>query len=339
LHFVLANTEFAMNGAALLLFRWAQHLAGAGHRITALHNQTTEGPLRDAYRALGIELVERISIDSSMLVVCNTLMAAPFVVQVASRARIIWWIHEGEIGLQLLAANPSWIPAFSRASAIIFPSAHIRDRVYRSFLFGVQERRTHIVPPGLDPFISDTPTIANPSGRVQIICVGSVYPRKRQADLIHAVAKLTDVDVHCLFVGKLTALEDDARQVARQRPQLFTFAGELPHDEALRLTAGADIFALPSASECLAIAPLEAGLRGKPVVLSDLPAHEGVWRHGQNALMHPVQDVDLLAHMLRILAIDPGLRQRLGKAARQTAASFRNDVFHARLGMVVASVV
>lgn len=343
MHFVLINTEFAMNGAALLLFRWARHLAQAGHRISAMHDKNAVGPLREAYLAAGVELGEQFVVDGSMVVVCNTLMAAPFVLRAAPHARTIWWIHEGEVGLRMLASNPSWIPAFSAAHAIIFPSAPVRDRVYRSFLFGVPEPRLHLVPPGLDPVTVAVPTSADAAQplhreRIRIICVGSIYPRKRQADLIHAMVKLADLPVECLFVGKATALEDDAQQCVRQTPQRFIFAGELPHDEALRLTAGADIFALPSASECLPIAPLEAGLRGKPVVLSDLPAHEGVWRHGQNCLTHPVGDVDLLAHMLRILATDPALRARLGKAAMQTAASFRNDLFNARLSMVITGL-
>jgi len=57
-----------------------------------------------------------------------------------------------------------------------------------------------------------------------------------------------------------------------------------------------------------------------------------------NCLMHPVGDVDLLAHLLRVLATDAPLRARLGAAARRTAAGYRNDMFLARLDMVLASL-
>jgi glycosyltransferase involved in cell wall biosynthesis len=340
MHIVLLNTEFSMNGAALLLFRWAEHLAKAGHRITGVHQAAAEGPLRDAYLAIGAELTERCVVDRNMVAVCNTLMAAPYVQQVAGAARTIWWIHEGEISLGLLASNPNAIAAFRRAHAIILPSAAIRDRVYRSYLFGVPEQRVHIVPPGIDPIgaPSRDPGPAPPERPVRLISVGSVYPRKRQADLIRAVTRLVDLPIECLLVGKVVKLEDDAVQLARQDPKRIKFAGELPHARAMQLLDRADIFALPSGSECLPLAPLEAGLRGKAVVLSDLPAHEGVWRHGMNCLMHPVSDVDLLTHMLRILATDGALRDRLGAAGRRTASGFRSDVCLARLDTVLTGL-
>jgi glycosyltransferase involved in cell wall biosynthesis len=340
MHIALLNAEFAMNGAALLLFRWAEHLARAGHRVSALQLIPDSGPLRDAYLACGVELPEHLAIDRSMVVICNTVPAAQAVAAVAPNARTIWWIHEGEIGASLLTANPGSIEAFSRAAAIIFPSATIRDRVYRPFLSGVPEQRLHVVPPGLDwPAPDDAKSAESPPDQpMQVAVVGTICPRKRQADLIRAVARLPDLPLQCLLVGRLVMLESDAVELARQAPQRFRFAGEVSNAEALRLISRADIFALPSESECFPLAPLEAGLRGKPVVLSDLTGHAGIWRHGRNCLMHPVSDVDRLMHALHSLAIDPALRVRLGEAARRTAKSFPSDLFFSRLDMVLASL-
>ncbi len=336
---VLLGTEFNMTGAALLLFRWAVHLRRRGHDVVAVHDANVTGPLREAYLAEGIELSERFDVDSRMLVICNTVMAARYVLQTAPTARTVWWIHEGEVGLPLLIKNPGSGRAFSAAHAVIFPSAAIRDRVYRSFLLGVPEARLHVVPPGLDP-LDAAPQAPDPSPDrpIRVITVGSIYPRKRQADLIRAVARLSDLPLECLLVGGMVQLEKDAVDLFEASPGRFAFTGQLAHAEALRLIGRADIFSLPSGSECLPIAPLEAGQRGKAVLLSDLPAHEGVWRHGVNCLMHQAGDVDLLAHLLRVLATDAGLRARLGAAARRTAAGYRNDMFLARLDMVLASL-
>jgi glycosyltransferase involved in cell wall biosynthesis len=338
---VLLGTEFSMTGAGLLLFRWAAHLRRRGHDVVAVHDaKAAAGPLRDAYLAQGVTLAERFDVDSSTLVICNTVMAARYVLQTARTARTVWWLHEGEVGLPILTKNPGSEQAFKAAHAVIFPSAAIRDRVYRSYLLGVPETRLHIVPPGLDALdpaqqVAEAP----PQGRpVRLISVGSIYPRKRQADLIRAVARLTDLRIECLLVGAMVQLEADAAALAKAAPDRFAFAGQLAHAETLRLIGRSDIFALPSGSECLPIAPLEAGQRGKAVLLSDLPAHEGVWRHGLNCLMHQPGDVDLLAHLLRVLASDAALRTRLGAAARRTAAGFRNDLFLTRLDMVLASL-
>jgi glycosyltransferase involved in cell wall biosynthesis len=335
---VLLGTEFSMNGAALLLFRWAAHLRRQGHDVVAVHEAAAVGPLRDAYLDRGVTLAERCSVDSGMLVICNTVMAARYVLQTAPTARTVWWLHEGEVGLRLLVHNPGAEQAFRAAHGIIFPSAAIRDQVYRSYLLGVPEARLHVVPPGLDP-LDPAPVEAELQDRpIRVVSVGSIYPRKRQADLIRAVARLPDVPIECVLVGAMVQLEDDAMALARAAPDRFAFTGQLAHAETLRLVGRGDIFALPSASECLPLAPLEAGQRGRAVLLSDLPAHEGVWRHGVNCLMHPIYDVDLLAHLLRVLATDAALRARLGEAARRTAAGFRNDLFLARLDMVLASL-
>ena len=335
---VLLGTEFGMTGAGLLLFRWAAHLRRGGHDVVAVHDPKMAGPLREAYLAQGVTLAERFDVDHNMLVICNTVMAARYVLQTARAARTVWWLHEGEVGLPLLIKNPGAEQAFGAAHAVIFPSAAIRDRVYRSFLLGVPEARLHVVPPGLDPL--DAAPVADPSPDrpIRVITVGSIYPRKRQADLIRAIAGLQDLRIECLLVGGMVQLEKDAADLVKASPGRFAFTGQIAHAEALRLIGRADIFSLPSGSECLPIAPLEAGQRGKAVLLSDLPAHEGVWRHGVNCLMHQAGDVDLLAHLLRVLATDAPLRTRLGAAARRTAAGYRNDMFLARLDMVLASL-
>src|SRR5580700_6228094 len=234
---VLLGTEFNMTGAALLLFRWAAHLRLRGHDIVAVHDANVTGPLRDAYQAEGIELSERFDVDGRMLVICNTVMAACYVLQTAPTARTVWWIHEGEVGLPILVKNPGAGRAFAAAHAVIFPSASIQDRVYRSFLLGVPEARQHIVPPGLDPF--DAASIAAepspPHRPIRVVAVGSIYPRKRQADLIRAVARLSDLPIECLLVGAMVQLEADATELVKAAPKRFAFTGQIAHAEALRL--------------------------------------------------------------------------------------------------------
>src|ERR1700728_778079 len=99
---VLLGTEFNMTGAGLLLFRWAAHLRRRGHEIIAVHDANMTGPLRESYLAERIALAERFDVDNRMLVICNTVMAARYVLQTAPTARTVWWLHEGEVGLSIL---------------------------------------------------------------------------------------------------------------------------------------------------------------------------------------------------------------------------------------------
>ncbi len=326
-----------MNGAAVLLFRWARHLASSGFRVTAVHNADAAGPLRDQYVAAGIALTSVFRVDNDMIAICNTIVTAPYVLELAAHIPTIWWLHEAETGLARLLEHPEDIAAFTTAGAIVIPSEIIRDTVYRPFLMEVPAGRVHIVPPGFDP-PDAAETSENRSDRIEVICIGVVDSLKRQSDLIRAAARLRDLPIYCVFIGGRLELEPDAAALADRAPERFRFCGEQPHAETMRLLARADILCHPSASECLPLAPLEAGLRSKPLILSDIIAHEGIWRHGVNCLMHPRADADLLAHMLRVLATDAPLRARLGEAARKTASAFRHDIFVTRLGMVLASL-
>ena len=55
---------------------------------------------------------------------------------------------------------------------------------------------------------------------------------------------------------------------------------------------------------------------GRPIVTADGPAPRELLTDGVDALLVPPGDPDALADALRRLAADPGLRARLGAAAR-----------------------
>ena len=115
----------------------------------------------------------------------------------------------------------------------------------------------------------------------------------------------------------------------------------LPPEAVQRLYRSADVFALPSADESMPIAPIEAAWHGVPVVLSDLECYDGVWKHGVNALLHPVGEVELLAWYLRMLIASPAMGQKLAKAARAVVTGFgptqTTSLFNAILEGVVAA--
>lgn len=240
-------------------------------------------------------------------------------------------------GLISCRARQTSPPAFGQARIIILPTPVLRDRIYRSYLLRVAEERLTVVPYGVD--VPAAPHTRRTEGPVRIIAVGSIYPRKRPLDLLQALPALDGLPVELHFVGRNHGLEPEFDRLAAAAEGRVHLHGEIDNEAALALVDRADILALPSASECLPIAPIEAGLRGVPSVLSDLAGHEGVWRHGQNCLMHPVGDVALLGHMLHVLASDAALRQRLGTAAKMTARRFRTDLMMARLDLALASAL
>lgn len=155
-----------------------------------------------------------------------------------------------------------------------------------------------------------------------------------------------DVDT-VLFLGRLdlekgldVALAAWA-QVVRRRPGVqLVLAGAGPSEATLKAQAGqlglgdtvrflgvsatpeallkgSDVFLLPSRSEGMSNALLEAMATGLACVATRIGGNLELLRHGENGLLVRPDDAESLAHSLLGLLDDPGLRRRLGAAARE----------------------
>ena len=169
-----------------------------------------------------------------------------------------------------------------------------------------------------------TPGEAAPkaAGGIRVLCVGSVYPRKRQSDLVQAVARLRGPPLECVLVGDVHTLDEPGASIAQADSVRYRLTGGLAPEQVQALYRSADVFSLPSEDESMPLAPVEAAWHGVPIVLSDLACYQGVWKHGHNALIHPVGDVEMLAWCLRMLIESGELRGRLIEGARRVTAQF-----------------
>jgi glycosyltransferase involved in cell wall biosynthesis len=78
----------------------------------------------------------------------------------------------------------------------------------------------------------------------------------------------------------------------------------------------ADAFVLPSLSEGVSNALLEAMAHGLPCIATDIPGNADLIRDRETGLLVRTGDADALARAMLELAADPALRERLGRAAR-----------------------
>lgn len=83
------------------------------------------------------------------------------------------------------------------------------------------------------------------------------------------------------------------------------------------LLAAMDIFVLPSHSEGVSLALLEAMAAGLPVIVSEVGGLPEVVQHEENGLLIPVGDAEALAHSLSRVLRDPLWAQTLGEKARR----------------------
>ena len=333
MRFLLINHEYTVSGASLLMHRLARHLVDRGHACDVMAILGHDGPLRARYASVRIR--HRITADFKDydVVIANTVFAAPIVSPAAKFTRTIWWIHEGENGLDDVRDLPAGRTAFEDASAIVFQTVHQRDTLYRSMLAG--RGKVFVIPVGIDVPVSGLSVAKTRPFR--ILSIGTIDERKRHGDLIRAVAALGRDDVECVIIGPFFGLEDQARRIAEANPDRFKIL-QASHDDTLAWLRSADLFCLPSGAESQPVSALEAAALGKPLVLTDLPSYRGIWRHEENSLLIPVGDVDALASALSVLLSSAGLRERLGSAAQATAGLFTEAAFLERFDAMIEAL-
>lgn len=167
-----------------------------------------------------------------------------------------------------------------------------------------------------------------------ILCVGALIPRKGQNLLIRALPQVPGATLILAGQGPdYHRLEELARELGvAERVGLL---GAVPHQTLPRLYNAADVMALPSASEGLANAWVEALACGTPILISDVG--------GARELLHDPAAGAIVARDPEALAA--ALRERLSQtpdtdAVRATALRFtwkaNGDALRDHLGRIAA---
>ena len=208
--------------------------------------------------------------------------------------------------------------------AIICISRMIREEVRRHY--GTDERRLHVVYPGIDldrfhPGVrarlraEQRRALGFGDDDLVLVYVGSGFERKGVATLLEAVARAPGC--HLLVVG------DDkhaARYHARARAlgigARVQFCGV--QADARAYYAAGDAFAMPSLYEPFGNANLEALAMGLPLLTSSKSGVAELLEPGVQGFVHDALDAAGLARSIELLR-DPMRRSVMGAAARRLA--------------------
>ena len=154
--------------------------------------------------------------------------------------------------------------------------------------------------------------------------VGWLVPEKGVFELVDAVARLRAQfpDIQLVLAGS----KDDGRlreHVIRTGiAGIVHFPGWLSAADVTALLDRATVLALPSYSEGLPMAILEALASGTPIVASTVGGIPEVLVHERNALLIPPKDVDALTDALARLLGDTSAREKMSAANREAARAF-----------------
>jgi glycosyltransferase involved in cell wall biosynthesis len=149
-----------------------------------------------------------------------------------------------------------------------------------------------------------------------VLSVGALIPRKGQALLIRALKHLPGVTLMLVGHGPERRNYEQLAEAEGVSARVG-FLGSVSHEALPRLFAAADVMALPSASEGLANAWVEALACGRPIVISDVGgARELLDRPEAGTIV--AREPEAIAEAIRdILASPPD-----PMAVRQTALRF-----------------
>jgi L-malate glycosyltransferase len=161
--------------------------------------------------------------------------------------------------------------------------------------------------------------LAIPEDALLFGTVGRLSPVKDHAAFLEAAAEIrrTRPDARFVIVGG-GPLERELRRRAAQLglEDVCLFTG--PRIDAHNIMAAIDVFVLPSLSEGIPMAVLEAMALGRPVVATAVGGVPEVVQHGTTGLLVEPGNPLALAQACLELAGDPKLAAALGNRARQT---------------------
>jgi glycosyltransferase involved in cell wall biosynthesis len=154
---------------------------------------------------------------------------------------------------------------------------------------------------------------------VLIVAVGNLYPVKGHEILLRALAGMAGVPPWRLAIAgrgqeqaRLRALAEASGGAARVH--LLGYRADVPD-----ILAAADIFAMPSLSEGLPLAIIEAMFAARPIVASRVGGIPDAVEDGREGLLVAPGDSAALGHALERLLASPALRTSLGAAAQRRA--------------------
>jgi len=182
---------------------------------------------------------------------------------------------------------------------------------------------TRVVHLGADlPAASRPP---RPEGPRALVTVGHLIARKRHADVVRALAVLSQKHpaLRYAIVGggpERVALEGLAARLGVAAR--VEFHGQLPPDGAVALSQRSTLFVMPSTEEAFGVAYVEAMAGAVPAIgCRGEPGPEEIAAAGDGMVLVPPGDVERLTQRIDELLCDPHRLREAGQRARATVAA------------------
>ena len=239
---------------------------------------------------------------------------------------------QGAASMPIRVLKAARTRALRKATTIVVPSAYLAE-IARGW--GLSAERILVLTNPAPPPIEVQPEQLEPG---TFVFVGRLTQQKALGVAIEAIARVPAAKLVVVGDGPERA-ELERLAAASEGAARVRFLGVRTRDESLRVVAGAEAGLLSSDWENLPHSAVEALSVGVPVVSTAVGGVPEVVRDGENGLLVPPGDPDVLAAAIRRILEEPGLRDRLAAAAKPSVEALSSDIVYGKLESLLSEAV
>ncbi len=348
---LFVGTQMAVGGAQNLLLSQADWYHAQGYPVTAafLYDRdglSAEWQAQHAYPVINLQIHNpsdgwarnAIRFLTGLIAILNLIRRGRFWVVLSythhanlvsmplawmGRAPVRVASHHGymaQLGRFLERLHASMVN-WGIATRLVASSQEVHDQCLRE---GIYSNRLVIIPNGVPPVIVD-PSLVNacrhsilsdPAAPL-LVCIGRLVDEKGHVDLLHAMPAVLErfPEARLALVG-YGPLEAELKQVCTKLEieRNVNFLGWQENIHAWM--AAGDLFVMPSRSEGLPLALLEAMSLGCPILATRVGGIPEALQDGACGFLVPANNPQALSQAAIELLLDPEKRRLLGMAAR-----------------------
>lgn len=159
-----------------------------------------------------------------------------------------------------------------------------------------------------------------------VLFVGSIHLLKGVDVLLKSIPKIIKHNKNAMFIfaGNGDIKEYEALSKKIEVSKYVKFVGYINEKKALYYNA-ADIFVLPSLTECFPLVNLEAMACGLPIVATNVGGNQDVVINGENGLLITPNNSEILSDAIISLLDDENKREMMGKIGKEIVINYTWD--------------
>jgi len=321
----------------------------------------SDGPLRGTFEAAGAAVRIGVLQDALSqlrdvrLAICNTVMTAPQVIELARR-RVphMWILHEwwpkGILAKELAARNITFMTEDTVNEALTVCHRCICVCNAQTEIYDIKCPKSVVFVGVPDSSNADKFQMSRPQEQcvTTFLCMGIVCPRKNQHTTVRLFKKFAGdrKDVRLIVVGARYIRDFEIEYIDKVKAEIADDPRIELHDvtsDPASYYQQADVLLFNSVNEVTPLVLPEAMLHGLPVITTNIAGIPEMLKHQEHGFVLDPEDDEGFVSAMQKVADNPQFRAKLGNAGRKHAkAHFTLDAMvdnYAKVARELAPIV